>query len=190
MRHRNPACNYAQIPNDAMRDELLTIEARGLLALLMTYADEWNFSKKHLMRVSGMGRDRFEKTMNELRDAGYIELQPARDERGRLCGHKWLIRDSSNRSPEIQGDGEVTEALKNRVSAEPRDGGTDTIRRPTDQEDQGEEETQTLFMAKKSKRSTKQKQPDPQAPEPEKEETLAQRRDRLLGRGYTNEVVQ
>lgn len=122
MRERSsrPGRLYAAIPNEAMRDKSLSIEARGLLALLMTYSDEWVFIKEHLQDMTGMGRDKFERTMGELIKCGYVERILSREEgTGKLLGSTWVIRD--DRGPEFQGVG-VTEALKNRPPAEPTPG--------------------------------------------------------------------
>lgn len=136
MRERSsrPGRLYAAIPNEAMRDSSISIEARGMLALLMTYSDDWVFRRDHLQEVSGLGRDKFERVMGELRTAGYVELQQMREQgSGRLLGRTWVIRD--HRSPENPGVG-VTEALKNRHPAEPTPGESAHIRRTTLQEEQ------------------------------------------------------
>ena len=122
MRERSsrPGRLYAAVPNDAMRDKRLSIEARGLLALLMTYSDEWVFIKEHLQEIAGIGRDKFERVMGELISEGYVERVLTREaETGKLLGSTWVIRD--DRGPEIQGFGS-TEALKNRPPAEPTPG--------------------------------------------------------------------
>lgn len=143
---------YAAIPNAALRDTSISMEARGLLALLMTYADDWTFQKGHLMEVTGWGRDKFEKHMRELRDAQYVELVQDRDATGRVFGSTWIIRDEGHRSPEIQGVGDSTEALnfsdtealKNQHPEKPSPGKSAPLRRTTLKENQ-KEETQTLF---------------------------------------------
>lgn len=135
---------YAAIPNAALRDTSISMEARGLLALLMTYSDEWTFQKGHLMEVTGWGRDKFEKHMGELRRAQYVDLIQDRDTTGRVLGSTWIIRDEGNRGPEFQGVGDATEALKNRAPEKPSPGKSAPLRRTTDKEDQ-KEESQGLF---------------------------------------------
>lgn len=129
MRQRSsrPKRMYAAIPNAAMRDETISIEARGLLALLMTYSDDWEFNKTHLRQVTGLGRDKFENAMGELRRVGYVELVKNRGENGQLTGSTWVIRD--DRTPENPGVG--TEALKNRGPEKPSPGESAYIRRTT-----------------------------------------------------------
>lgn len=140
MRERSSRPNraYAAIPNAAMRNTAISMEARGLLALLMTYADSWVFRRDHLMEVTGWGRDKFSKHMGELREAGYVELVQDRTEGGQLLGTTWVIKDETDRETENQGLGD-TESLKNRPPAKPTSGESAPIRRTRSQEDQQEE---------------------------------------------------
>jgi hypothetical protein len=154
-RSQRPDRAYAAIPNAAMRDESISMEARGLLALLMTYSDDWTFQKSHLMQVTGWGRDKFEKHIGELRAAQYIKLVQDRDQNGRLLGSTWIICDEGHRGPEIQVVGDATEALKNRGPVKPSPGKSAPLRRTTDQEEQ-KQETQTLFAE-----MAEAKKPDP-----------------------------
>lgn len=136
MRERSsrPGRLYAAIPNEAMRDNEISMEARGLLALLMTYSDEWVFRKDHLLETTKWGRDKFERHMGELIAAGYVERVQTREEgTGKLLGSSWIIRD--DRSPENQGVG-ITDALKNRPTVKPTHGESAPIRKNNQEEEQ------------------------------------------------------
>lgn len=146
-RSKRPNRAYAAIPNAAMRDENISMEARGLLALLMTYSDDWTFRKDKLMEVTGWGRDKLEKHMGELRRAQYVELVQDRDKTGRVHGSTWIIRDEGHRGPENQCVGDATEALnfsdtealKNQHPVKPSPGKSAPIRRTILKENQKEE---------------------------------------------------
>lgn len=139
MRHRTERRQrpYAAIPNAAMRDESLSIDARGMLALLMTYADEWVFQRTHLMQVAKVGRDKFQKIMRELKEAGYVRRVPTRDDDGKVSGSAWVIADEpdqpvegeTDRQPELPVVG-ATEGLKNRQPEKPTAGKSGPLRRP------------------------------------------------------------
>lgn len=142
MRHRTtrPDRKYAAIPNEAMRDERLSIEARGLLALLMTYSDDWVFRRDHLMTVAGIGRDKFQNLMRELTEAGYVRRVSVRGEGGKLSGSQWQINDEPDRGPESQAVGS-TEGLKNRPPVTPAAGKSGPLRRSTGKKTNLEEGT-------------------------------------------------
>lgn len=153
MRERinRPDRKYAAIPNDMMRDTSISMDARGLLALLMTYADDWVFRKDHLMEVTGWGRDKFEAAMRSLRDAGYVEVKQQRSDDNRLAvGTTWIIRD--NRGPENPGVRQ-SEALKNRPPEKQTPGKSAPIRRSIDQEDQKSKKDQSDLFGESAEKA-------------------------------------
>ncbi|MFG6081568.1 hypothetical protein ACEUZ9_002192 [Paracoccus litorisediminis] len=128
MRHRSHRPNraYAAIPNAAMRDKRISIEARGLLALLMTYADDWTFVVEHLQSVAGVGRDKMRGMLKELEAAGYVVREVLRGDGGRLVGTEWMILDGPDGA---SGDVEISgkTAAVNRPPQKPSVGGTDDL---------------------------------------------------------------
>ncbi len=142
MRERSsrPGRLYAAIPNDAMRDKSISMEARGLLALLMTYSDEWVFTRDHLTSVAGWGKDKFGKVMGELIERGYVERVYTRDEKGQLLGKTWVIKDQVSDVRELPTS-DSTDVRENRRPEKPMSGESAPIRITKDQEDQYERNT-------------------------------------------------
>lgn len=128
---------FALIPNDAMRDRGLSIEARGMLAMIMTHSDGYTFIAKSLQSAARIGRDKFQKIMRELSDSGYVLRRPARNENGKLEGWEWLIFDNPNREPEnpVVGDADCGNI---RRTVLPSDGESGPIRRPKEKEEKEE----------------------------------------------------
>lgn len=94
---------YTAIPNSVVSDTSISIEARGLLALLMSFQEGWKFRSSHLMKVCCVGRDKFYRMTGELRAAGYLRFRQTRDEEGGFNGCVWEIIDepeSADGSPE------------------------------------------------------------------------------------------
>ena len=140
-RSHRPDRKYAAIPNDAMRNPALSIEARGLLALLMTYSDHWEFKRDHLLEVTGMGKDRFGKVMGELVAAGYVRMVPLRDAGGHLAGRTWLICDDGTDVREMPTSADVREI---RRPVNPTSGKSAPIRKPTEKKTNREEDQAAL----------------------------------------------
>lgn len=159
-RSRRPGRQYAAIPNAAMRDKRVSIEARGLLALLMTYSDEWEFFVDHLQDVACCGRDKMRAMLRDLEAAGYVVRERYRGEDGRLLGSQWVIVDDpfgapsgavpdgspqddvvseggdpESRPPENPSIG--TDRLKNRPPEKPTVDKSAHIRKPTDKKTKG-----------------------------------------------------
>lgn len=84
---------YTSIPNSVMSDTRLSIEARGLLALLMTFKEGWVFRSKHLMEQCGVGRDKYYRMIGELKDFGYVTVIQNKTEDGKFLDTYWEISD-------------------------------------------------------------------------------------------------
>lgn len=160
VRSSRPKRQYAAIPNKMLRDDKLSIEARGFLSLLMSYSDDWTFTRSHLQQVSGMKAHKFERVMREIRERGYIDLVPIRGPSGQVLGREWLIHDDcdAHRIPENQGFG--TESLKNRFSDNPILGESGTIRRPIEKKTNREEDQPDLLPDSEKKEVTTKKTKD------------------------------
>lgn len=130
---RRPQRDYSAIPNEALRDERISMAARGFLALLMSYSDEWVFHLEHLKRVACFSDHTFAKIMKELKEAGYARLERVRLADGTLGGSQWSIFDSPQAA---QPNSEIPEIGKHRDPALPGPDKTPPLRRPTVQEDQ------------------------------------------------------
>lgn len=89
--------HFTRIPNAWLRDEKLSLEARGLLAQIMSHRPGWNMSLRSLAFANGVGRDRIKRIVDELLEAGYLERSEAqgKDEKGRMQSY-----DYTTRSPE------------------------------------------------------------------------------------------
>lgn len=143
VRSKRQGRKYAAIPNDAMRDENLSLEARGMLALMMGYSDDWMFYRSHLMSIAGIGRDKFQRVMGELQAAGYVVLETMRNDSGHMTGTTYVIHDDPNGSTEGLKTRLSAEGLKNRPPVKPTAGKPGPIRKPDSEAIPTKEENQT-----------------------------------------------
>lgn len=143
-RSNRPDRQYAAIPNAMMRDASMSMDARALLALLMTYADDWTFNRDHLLKLTGWGKDKFGAVMGDLIARGYVENVYARDEAGRLIGRTWVIRDDPSavvrKMPTTDRDPEITVVGQNRRPENTVVGEIRPIRRPIEDKKTKKEE--------------------------------------------------
>lgn len=63
---------FTVLPNDALRDRVLSFKARGVLAYLLSMPDGWQTSSERLARVGPDGRDSIRSALRELEDRGYL----------------------------------------------------------------------------------------------------------------------
>lgn len=84
---------YASIPNSVIRDTSISLEARGLLVYVMSCSEDWKFYRTQTMKILGLGRDRYQKFVRELKDARYLIVQPKQLPCGKLSGQEWVVFD-------------------------------------------------------------------------------------------------
>lgn len=134
-----PERAYAAVPNAMLRDGSLSTDARFLLCLVMSYSENFEFSRGTLQAATGWGRDKLQRVSKELREAGWLTVEAIRDDKGQLHGSTWVIHDTPVQHI-VSNDN--TESLKTRFSAdrepenpvtgEPVPGFSYTIRKPED----------------------------------------------------------
>lgn len=93
--------HFTVVPNDVLRDPALSLQAKGLLALMLSYPDDWQYSLGHLQGLSSNGRDAHRAALRELEEKGYARRVPIRGEDGTLAGSELVISDE----PMTDGEG-------------------------------------------------------------------------------------
>ena len=83
--------NYMMINNELTRDSRLSLEARGLLVLMLSMSDDWNFSVKGLMSQTGLKRSIVIRMIKELKNAGYISQKREHGKGGTFTATTWHI---------------------------------------------------------------------------------------------------
>ena len=73
-------------------ERLLSLAAKGLLCLLLSFADGWEIRMNDIITRSKNGRDSTRKAVQELLKAGYLEKVYIR-ENGKLVGSKYIVYD-------------------------------------------------------------------------------------------------
>jgi len=95
--------DFTQIPNAWLRDERLSLRARGILALLMSHREGWGLALVDMITrdedgKAKEGRKSIQIAVAELTDLGYlVRGKRGRDEKGHLKGADWLLQDPENR---------------------------------------------------------------------------------------------
>lgn len=103
--------NFTTVPNAALRDSAISIEARGLLVFVLSYPQTWRFRIKWLCEEAGIGRDKARTIVLSLTSAGYCRRVPLRDNLGKIDGYEYLFTDTPGRfdEPGTNGDGPAPE---------------------------------------------------------------------------------
>jgi hypothetical protein len=85
--------DYTTICNRIFKDRRLSLKAKGLLAMLLSFSDSWKLSINGLEVILKEGRTSLRSTMNELIKNGYVERQQIRKE-GMFIGVNYTVFES------------------------------------------------------------------------------------------------
>ncbi|MEE0929943.1 MAG: helix-turn-helix domain-containing protein [Acutalibacteraceae bacterium] len=78
--------NYTVISNYHLRDKNLSLRTIGLLSLILSLPDNWDYSQAGLAAICKDGEDSVRSGLKELEKYGYLERERERDENGRMKG--------------------------------------------------------------------------------------------------------
>ena len=83
--------DYTVMANHHLRNTALSLKAKGLLSLMLSLPEDWDYTTKGLARICRDGVDSICATVRELEDAGYIIRERVRNANGRLGSIEYTI---------------------------------------------------------------------------------------------------
>lgn len=90
---RNTNENYLQMNNHSAQNDSLSLQAKGLLMVLMSNKDTWRPYIDELSKRSKNGREAHRNAFEELKKAGYIRVYRKSLGRGKGIQNYPLIQD-------------------------------------------------------------------------------------------------
>lgn len=85
--------NYTTISNYHMREKSLSLKGKGLMTLMLTLPDNWDYSLKGLATLSKDGIDSVTAGIKELEKAGYVTRNRIRNEKGHMTDVEYIITE-------------------------------------------------------------------------------------------------
>ena len=83
--------NYTTISNVFLRDERLSLKAKGFLAMIMSLKDDWDFTIEGFVKITKEGESAIYTAIKELKDFGYCREEKIRDEKKRIVGNEYTF---------------------------------------------------------------------------------------------------
>ena len=83
--------DYTVMCNHHLKDCNLSLKAKGLLSMMLSLPDEWNYTTRGLAAICKEGVDAIGKTLKELELAGYIIRRQLRGKDGRISDTEYTI---------------------------------------------------------------------------------------------------
>lgn len=110
--------NYTIMSNHHLRNKALSLKAKGLLSLMLSLPEDWDYTTRGLASICKEGVDSVCATVRELEAAGYIIRRRIRDKNGQMRGMEYTVLEQPQ--PLKQGPEEATPKCAQPKQAEPK----------------------------------------------------------------------
>ena len=91
--------DYTVMSNHHLRNEKLSLKAKGLLSMMLSLPDDWNYTTRGLAKICKEGVDAIGGALRELETAGYIVRHQLRDRQGRISDTEYVIYEQPQPRP-------------------------------------------------------------------------------------------
>ena len=83
--------DYTVMSNHHLRDKALSLKSKGLLSMMLSLPEDWNYTTRGLAKICKEGVDAIGGALRELERAGYIVRHQMRDRQGRISDTEYVI---------------------------------------------------------------------------------------------------
>ena len=120
--------DYTTMSNHHLRNKGLSLKAKGLLSLMLSLPEEWDYTVRGLAYICKDGEDCIRATIRELEKAGYVQRERVRDTAGRFAATEYIIREHPTAScrappqrenPGVENPGVVNPVVENPGAEKP-----------------------------------------------------------------------
>ena len=112
--------DYTVMSNHHLRNTELSLKAKGLLSLMLSLPDNWDYTTKGLAHICKDGVDSICAAVRELEEHGYVIRERVRGANGQLGSIEYTILEQpAEPSPERENPVQVKPILENPVLEKP-----------------------------------------------------------------------
>ena len=76
--------DYTVMSNHHLRNAELSLKSKGLLSMMLSLPEDWNYTTRGLAKICKEGTDSIGSALKELERAGYIVRNRLRDSKGKI----------------------------------------------------------------------------------------------------------
>lgn len=110
--------NYTVISNSVYKDKTISLKAKGLLSLMLSLPDDWDYSIEGLTKLSSDGETSIRSGLKELEEHKYLIRTPLR-ESGKIIDWEYNIFEIPTISQVVENqqvENQVVENIDNKVT--------------------------------------------------------------------------
>ena len=116
----NKTNNYTVMSNHHFKEKKMSLKAKGLLSLMLSLPDDWDYSISGLATLSKDGKDSIMSALAELEKFGYLTRTRLTNEKGQFAGIEYNIFEIPQpKNPISEKSNEENENAENSNSEKP-----------------------------------------------------------------------
>lgn len=96
--------NFTVMSNYHFKEKDMSLKAKGLLSLMLSLPDDWNYSISGLVKLSKDGKDGVMSALSELEAFGYLRRTRVINEKGQFSGVDYDIFEEPEEKEAIAGN--------------------------------------------------------------------------------------
>lgn len=85
--------DFTVMSNHHLKNKYLSLRAKGLLSVMLSLPEEWDYTLKGLATISKEGLDAVRAAIRELEALGYVERRRMRNAKGQLTDTEYVIHE-------------------------------------------------------------------------------------------------
>ena len=140
--------DYTIMSNHHFKNRELSLKAKGLLSLMLSLPEDWDYTLVGLSVINKEGVDAIREGLKELEKFGYVERKRARNEEGQLKDTEYIIHEVPIlEKPMLENPTPANPTLDNPTLEKPTQGNPmqlNTNRQNTNQEKTKESNTKEI----------------------------------------------
>ena len=86
--------DYTVMSNHHLRNVGLSLKSKGLLSMMLSLPEDWNYTTRGLAKICKEGTDSIGSALKELERAGYIVRNRLRDSKGKIVDVEYVIYET------------------------------------------------------------------------------------------------
>ena len=86
--------DYTVMSNHHLRDKALSLKSKGLLSMMLSLPEDWNYTTRGLAKICKEGTDSIGSALKELERAGYIVRNRLRDSKDKIMDMEYVIYET------------------------------------------------------------------------------------------------
>ena len=92
---------YTVMSNHHLRNAELSLKAKGLLSMMLSLPEEWNYTTRGLAAICKEGTDCIGSALKELEKTGYIVRNRLRDNKGKIVDVEYVIYETPRKPDSV-----------------------------------------------------------------------------------------